>query len=322
VKIDPDLLLERKADKENVQPLQLSEKSNQVQKPAIVPGSFSVGQIVFVLRSDESWSQGAVAECTPEMLTVVLQQGGQKQIPAECIDGNIRPLTEEQNAALLLARQAAVEVVEREETKSNEVEKPVVAPGSFTVGQIVFVLRSDESWSQGAVAECNPDMLTVVLQEGGQKQIPAECIDGNVRPLTEEQHATLLLAQKSAEEAEEAEMAEHLRQAAQREAEEKARNEQEAADRAAELAAAQAKVDMWCKSNGFKDAMLQKKTLRGATKFPLHTAVKHKDEEMVKLLMQCGADQTVLSSKKQTPRQLAAKINKGGSHDQILAMLC
>lgn len=237
-------------------------------------------------------------------------------------------------------------------------QKPVLLPGSFSVGQIVFVLRSDGSWSQAAVAECNPDMLTVVLQEGGQKQIPAGGIDGNVKPLTEEQmkkaeeearrareqqlaeeQERIRLAKKSAEDrarrqAEEAAMEasaaadcaavaeeQRLQQEAQRRADEQAMEAQQAADRAAELAAAQEKVDKWCKNNGFKDAMLPKKTLRGATKFPLHTAVKHRDEEMVGLLLQCGADSTAVDSKKQTPSQLAVKMNKDASHDQILAML-
>jgi len=102
-----------------------------------------------------------------------------------------------------------------------------------------------------------------------------------------------------------------------------ARLEEEASKAAADLATAQEKVNAWCKKNGFKDATLQKKTLRGATKFPLHTAVKHKDAEVVGLLLQCGANKNALDSKMHTPAELAAKMNsKDGSHEKILAMLC
>jgi len=108
-----------------------------------------------------------------------------------------------------------------------------------------------------------------------------------------------------------------VRQEAQRAAEEQARCEREAA----ELVAAQGKVDEWCKNHGFQDLKTQKKTYMGARKFPLHTAVKHKQEEMVGLLLKCGADKFAKDSRKQTASELAANMNKNGSHDQILTLL-
>lgn len=90
---------------------------------------------------------------------------------------------------------------------------------------------------------------------------------------------------------------------------------------AEDLAEAQVKANKWCKSNGFLDVSSQKKTLRGATKFPLHTAVKHENAEMVGLLLKCGANKGMRDSKNQTPKELATKMNKNGSHNQILAML-
>jgi len=108
-----------------------------------------------------------------------------------------------------------------------------------------------------------------------------------------------------------------LRQEVQRAAEEQAQREREAA----ELVSAQGKVNEWCKSHGFHDLKTQKKTYMGARKFPLHTAVKHKQEEMVGLLLKCGADKLAKDSRKQTPSELAANMNKNGSHDQILALL-
>lgn len=108
---------------------------------------------------------------------------------------------------------------------------------------------------------------------------------------------------------------ERLRQEAQKAAEEQATRERE------EMSAAQEKVSEWCKANGFQDIHTAKKTIRRATKLPIHTAVKHQNDEMVGLLLKCGAAKDAEDSKKQTPMQLAEKMNKNGSHDNIMAML-
>jgi len=81
------------------------------------------------------------------------------------------------------------------------------------------------------------------------------------------------------------------------------------------------KVNAWCKSNGFHDMNTQKKTLRGATKFPLHTAVKNSNEAIIGMMLIAGVNKDVQDSKNQTPSELAAKLNKYGSHSQILTML-
>jgi len=84
---------------------------------------------------------------------------------------------------------------------------------------------------------------------------------------------------------------------------------------------AEEKVKVWCNSNGFQDMNTQKKTLRGATKFPLHTAVKNCNQEIIGMMLIAGVDKDVRDSKNQTPIALAAKLNKGGSHGHILTML-
>jgi len=120
--------------------------------------------------------------------------------------------------------------------------------------------------------------------------------------------------------------AEQLRiEQAQEAAEEEDKRQQQEAKRLAELAAATESVIAWCKKNGYSDMNTPKKTMRGATKFPLHTAVKHQNVEMVGLLLKCGVDQQVQDSRKQSPLQLAAANNKKGSHhvaQDILALLC
>lgn len=84
---------------------------------------------------------------------------------------------------------------------------------------------------------------------------------------------------------------------------------------------AEKKATEWCKKNGFQNIHTPKKTFRGATKYPLHTAVKHKHEEMVGMLLLAGAQKNDKDSNNLTPSDLAAKLNKDGSHVQILSEL-
>eukprot|EP00427_Karlodinium_veneficum_P025592 CAMPEP_0169098502 /NCGR_PEP_ID=MMETSP1015-20121227/20074_1 /TAXON_ID=342587 /ORGANISM="Karlodinium micrum, Strain CCMP2283" /LENGTH=252 /DNA_ID=CAMNT_0009159353 /DNA_START=42 /DNA_END=800 /DNA_ORIENTATION=- len=74
---------------------------------------------------------------------------------------------------------------------------------------------------------------------------------------------------------------------------------------------AQRKVDLWCKKHGYKGVHTAKMTFKGCTKYALHTAVKHKDIEMVRLLLKCGANKRARNSKGQTPCDLALAIDKG-----------
>jgi len=97
------------------------------------------------------------------------------------------------------------------------------------------------------------------------------------------------------------------------------RQRQEVAQKEAD---AKEKVNGWCRANGFQDMNTSKKTYKGGTKFPLHTAVKHGNQEIIGLMLLAGVDKDVRDSKTQTPSQLAAELNKNGSHNQILAMLC
>jgi hypothetical protein len=82
------------------------------------------------------------------------------------------------------------------------------------------------------------------------------------------------------------------------------------------------KVTAWCKDNGFQDLNTRKTTFRGATKFPLHTAVKHNNQEIIGMMLIVGAQKNVRDSKNHTPSELAASLNKNGSHNQAIAMLC
>lgn len=81
------------------------------------------------------------------------------------------------------------------------------------------------------------------------------------------------------------------------------------------------RVGTWCKSHGYSNEHTKKKVFGGGTKFPLHTAVKYCDVDMVGLLLKCGVNRFAKDSKHQTPLQLAVKLNTTGSWDQIIELL-
>jgi len=299
VKVDISSLLPNKENaepnKENAEPNKENAEPNKTTDAAMkakpAPNAFRVGQMVLVLRSNGTWSQSAVAECSPAMLTVVLQEGGQKQIPADLIDTSVKLLTEAQQ------KQAEADLKRRQEDER--------------------LRREAEEIAQREAAHQKAQ------QQEEHERLHREAVEK--RQAEERREAEEKVQREAAQqrEYEEAAVAASLECTRTLRAQELERLDEEASKAAADLAAAQEKVSAWCKKNGFKDATLQKKTFRGATKFPLHTAVKHKNAEVVGLLLQCGADKNALDSKKQTPGELAAKMNsKDGSHEKILAMLC
>jgi len=206
----------------------------------------------------------------------------------------------------------------------KELDKENVQPAQLTTKSDPTVLEANEK----KLAECRRKQAE---DEAKRRKEEAAAAEAQLLREQMKKAAEMLAEAKTKREAEEralqavekaqreaAEEAQRVHQV-QQAAEEQAKQE-EAVKLAAEVATAQEKVNAWCKQNSYRDMNIQKKTMRGATKFPLHTAVKHKNEMMVRDLVRCGADQGV-GSKQQTPKELAATLNKNRSHDEILALL-
>lgn len=141
--------------------------------------------------------------------------------------------------------------------------------------------------------------------------------------------------QKEEEERKQREM-EELRLREEREEEEK--QQQEAKQRAEEAKANQSEqeeaecnrkleeikanhcIQAWLQSNSFAHVNdLQRKRFTKVR--PLHMAVQINDAETVTLLMKAGADRNLMSSKRETPMQLALRLNKAGSHNSVMSAL-
>jgi hypothetical protein len=289
VKVDPNLILHRGTDKENHQPAPQQQAEEQTSSQH----KFAIGQLVLVLRSNGEWSQGVVSDCSPSELTAVLEEGGQKTIPSDKLHLYVKPVSDE------LRKQAEADVRRRREQKvAAEQER----------------LRQE---AQVAAEEKAPLEVLVKAWQDEEAATAGAALGGQIDSSLLHSRSEVLESARQGEESAAAESAAAPAAAAAVAAAE----EREAAEHAAQLAVAQHQVSKWCNQHGFKDATHPKKTLRGATKFPLHTAVKHRDAAMVDLLLKCGVDLSVLDSRHQTPGALAAKLNRNGSHERILALL-
>lgn len=87
------------------------------------------------------------------------------------------------------------------------------------------------------------------------------------------------------------------------------------------IAEGRRKLEVWCKENGYADAYTRKKTYRGDSKFPLHTAVKQENVEIVKLLLQNGANKDCTNSKGETPLKMANMMTPGSIRDEMIRAL-
>eukprot|EP00929_Paragymnodinium_shiwhaense_P084025 TRINITY_DN4490_c0_g1_i4.p1 TRINITY_DN4490_c0_g1~~TRINITY_DN4490_c0_g1_i4.p1 ORF type:complete len:224 (-),score=73.02 TRINITY_DN4490_c0_g1_i4:88-759(-) len=85
-------------------------------------------------------------------------------------------------------------------------------------------------------------------------------------------------------------------------------------------AADAARLTAFLKEHGYSGANV-KRTMLFKSKYPLHSAVKVKDADMIRILRAFGADCAVKNSAGQTPLQLAQKSDKNGSHEGVIAAL-
>merc|ERR1712048_922394 len=79
-------------------------------------------------------------------------------------------------------------------------------------------------------------------------------------------------------------------------------------------------VQKFLADNKFKGINAGKKSLTKTT-YPLHEAAKRNDIEMVKMLVEEGANVEQMNSRKQTPLQRATQEDKNGSHKEIIRVL-
>eukprot|EP00929_Paragymnodinium_shiwhaense_P047988 TRINITY_DN24329_c0_g1_i1.p1 TRINITY_DN24329_c0_g1~~TRINITY_DN24329_c0_g1_i1.p1 ORF type:complete len:232 (-),score=45.25 TRINITY_DN24329_c0_g1_i1:375-1001(-) len=73
------------------------------------------------------------------------------------------------------------------------------------------------------------------------------------------------------------------------------------------------KLEQFLAQNAFKGP-----NVRRSSCYPLHSAVKRRNAEMVRILLACGATADVKDGLGYTPLQLAEKINIDGSHKDVI----
>merc|ERR1712107_954062 len=83
---------------------------------------------------------------------------------------------------------------------------------------------------------------------------------------------------------------------------------------------AKTRLDAWMKQRNF-DGVNEIRKSRMKAKFPLHSAVKVKDVETIKLLLRFNADPSNMDSNGLTAQQVAERNNKDGSLNNIIQAL-
>jgi len=167
--------------------------------------------------------------------------------------------------------------------------------------------------AQRLAAELAADDEDAIAEREWQRHEAMEREAAERRRLEEELHALRAHQMK-----EEAQREERERQSAERKREEE---EQERQRQDLEHKAAQReKVRIFLLEHGYL-GVNAKRTKMLKSKYALHSAVKLADAGMVQLLRAFGADNSLTNSAGETPAQLARKLNKGGTHDGVLAAL-
>eukprot|EP00929_Paragymnodinium_shiwhaense_P047522 TRINITY_DN240_c0_g2_i2.p1 TRINITY_DN240_c0_g2~~TRINITY_DN240_c0_g2_i2.p1 ORF type:complete len:240 (-),score=94.42 TRINITY_DN240_c0_g2_i2:349-1068(-) len=150
------------------------------------------------------------------------------------------------------------------------------------------------------------------LEQEAAAQRQRDDEEARARKETEEIAAAEAAAKQA--EAEQAQAAEAERVRLEKDAEEA---EQQELVREAE---AKKKMQEFLKKHSFKGPDVKRSKLLGF-KFPLHSAVKHNDVEVVRILLANGANTSSKDSSGKTPYQLAQKIDKNGSHVRLMEAL-
>eukprot|EP00929_Paragymnodinium_shiwhaense_P047520 TRINITY_DN240_c0_g1_i1.p1 TRINITY_DN240_c0_g1~~TRINITY_DN240_c0_g1_i1.p1 ORF type:complete len:244 (-),score=97.51 TRINITY_DN240_c0_g1_i1:284-1015(-) len=147
-------------------------------------------------------------------------------------------------------------------------------------------------------------------EAAAQRQREAE--ETRAKQVAEEAAAAEAAAKEAEEERAQAAEAERIRLEKEAEEAEKQRRLHEAEEKK--------RMEEFLKKHAFKGPDMKRSKLLGF-KFPLHSAVKHNDVEMVRILLANGANTSSKDSSGNTPYQLAQKVDKHGSHAMVMETL-
>jgi hypothetical protein len=102
-----------------------------------------------VLRKDGTWSRGSVTKVLANIITVTLENGAYKDIPADSAHSQVKLL--------------------------NDVKH-------LSPGQAVLVKRSSGSWTIGVVTEERSEAFVVALEDGSYKEVSRDGVHKQVQP--------------------------------------------------------------------------------------------------------------------------------------------
>jgi len=80
-------------------------------------------------------------------------------------------------------------------------------------------------------------------------------------------------------------------------------------------------LDAFLASNGFDGVSNKRRRMLRPSIYPLHLAAEKGDDQLIRLLLEAGADRLLKDSSGRTAEDVAKRKNKKGSHDEALASL-
>jgi len=236
----------------------------------------------------------------------------------------LRPPSPQEQAQKAYEAQKRAEATSRQRVEAGSKE-PSQAPGNLKATEDLKPTREVRSAAE-EVWEAKRRRDEELARRQQEEKVAEQCAAAE-RALAE-------AAERAAVEDSGAEREAAERQDAERAAEEKARQDREdvertqaraearaAAEREDALDASKVRLAEWCMKNGFKDMHTPKRGFMGmgCSKFPLHTAVANKEADIVQMMVNLGVDKEIQNSRGQTAEDLARKMNKNGSMDDVIA---
>lgn len=190
--------------------------------------------------------------------------------------------------------------------------------------------REEEEKERARQAEAEKQKKLAAAQAEAKRKLEREQLEKQKQQ--QEQQAAQEAALKKQQQEEEEERARQQAAAEEKKRLEEARKAEEA-KKESEAAAAKKKeqenkakdlktMKDFLTTGSFEDVNAKKKTSAlGSYTFPLHTAVKQNDPELVRILLENGADIKLETKGKKTALDKAEKINIDGSHGKVISFL-
>mmetsp|Transcript_101703 Transcript_101703/g.283163 ORF Transcript_101703/g.283163 Transcript_101703/m.283163 type:complete len:243 (-) Transcript_101703:156-884(-) len=175
-------------------------------------------------------------------------------------------------------------------------------------------------WRASEKAEDVQRQTELSVQWQASEQVKRRLVEEELRR-KEEEAAKLATQLKAEQEARAAEQAARVAEQAKWAKEEKDRESRKQAEDVEQRKRRQQRVEAFLRSHGYSNGVNDPKKTCTKKKYPIHTAAKGGDAEIIEMLLQEGANPVLKTSRGLTALQIAEKKNKNRSHTGAIQLL-